>query len=43
MLRPTDCLSVLDYFVGLALEGLIGHMAVLNWTLDLEMVYGGQF
>ena len=43
MLRPTDCLSVLDYFVGLAVEGLIGHMAVLNWTLDLEMVYGGQF
>ena len=43
MLRPTNCLSVLDYFVGLALKGLIGHMVVLNWTPDLEMVYGVQF
>ena len=43
MLRPTNCLSVLDYFEGLAPKGLIGHMVVLNWTPDLEMVYGGQF
>ena len=37
-LLPTNCLSVHNYFLELALKVLIGHFMVLNWALDLEMV-----
>ena len=34
---PTNCLSVPDYFVGLALKGLKTHICVSNCTKNTKM------